>query len=143
MRATLRGAWRHTLAISLLSTTIAVASHAATITIVNLDGAGEGFNDPTPAAPVGGNPGTTIGAQRLYVFQYAAAIWGKLLPSSIEILVDSNFDPLDCDGSSAVLGSAGPNTLESDFPGADKTMTSYHVALANRLAGEDLDPGVS
>jgi len=27
-------------------------SLSATITIVNLDGGGEGFNDPTPAAPV-------------------------------------------------------------------------------------------
>jgi len=118
-------------------------SHAATITIVNLDGAGEGFNDPTPAAPVGGNPGTTVGAQRLYVFQYAAKRWGSILPSSVEILVDANFDPLDCDGSSAVLGSAGPNTLHSDFPGAAHPMTWYHQALANRLAGEDLDPTTS
>src|SRR5262245_6479330 len=82
--------------------------HGATSTIVNLDGPGEGFNDPTPAAPVGGNPGTTVGAQRLYVFQYAANIWGSLLYSNIETRVDANFDPLDCDGSSAVLGSAGP-----------------------------------
>ena len=28
----------------------------AKITIVNNDGPGEGFNDPTPVAPVGGNP---------------------------------------------------------------------------------------
>jgi hypothetical protein len=36
-------------------------STAATIVIVNNDGAGEGFNDPTPVAPVGGNPGVTLG----------------------------------------------------------------------------------
>ena len=41
------------------------AVDAATITVINNDGVGEGFNDPTPAAPVGGNTGTTIGAQRL------------------------------------------------------------------------------
>ena len=116
------------------------SARAATITIVNLDGPGEGFNDPTPVAPVGGNPGTTVGAQRLYVFQYAANIWGSILPSPVEILVNANFDPLTCDGSSAVLGSAGPTFTESDFPGADKTMTWYHVALANRLAGVDLEP---
>ena len=34
-------------------------AQAATITIVNNDGATEGFNDPTVVAPVGGNPGTT------------------------------------------------------------------------------------
>ncbi|HYQ96025.1 MAG TPA: hypothetical protein VER38_03355, partial [Candidatus Eisenbacteria bacterium] len=59
-----------------------LAAHAATLTIVNGDAAGEGFNDPTSAAPVGGNPGTTVGAQRLFVFQRAAAIWGSLLKSN-------------------------------------------------------------
>src|SRR5437773_8947510 len=83
---------------------VAAVTRAATITIINLDGPGEGFNDPTPAAPVGGNPGTTIGAQRLFVFQYAANVWGAILPDPIEVLVDANFDPLTCDGSSAVLG---------------------------------------
>src|SRR5262249_60190992 len=36
---------------------VPTVTRAATITIINNDGAGEGFNDPTPAAPVGGNPG--------------------------------------------------------------------------------------
>ena len=36
-----------------------LAQAAATFTIVNLDGAGEGFNEATPAAPVGGNTGIT------------------------------------------------------------------------------------
>jgi len=67
--------WR--LCAALAATLLAGPLHAATITIVNADGAGEGFNDPTPAAPVGGNPGTTVGAQRLYVFQYAASIWSR------------------------------------------------------------------
>ncbi|MEO5932815.1 MAG: peptidase, partial [Duganella sp.] len=38
---------------------------AAPLAIVNGDPAGFGFNDPTPVAPVGGNTGTTLGAQRL------------------------------------------------------------------------------
>ena len=50
----------------------ALPAPAAIVTIVNMDGAGEGFNDPTPLAPVGGNTGTTRGAQRLIAFQYAA-----------------------------------------------------------------------
>lgn len=37
----------------------------ATITIVNGDGAGEGFNDATAKAPEGSNNGATLGAQRL------------------------------------------------------------------------------
>src|SRR5215510_251470 len=67
---------------------------AATIIVVNVDGAGEGFNDPTPAAPVGGNTGTTKGAQRLIAFQYAANIWGATLDSPVTIVVRAAFDPL-------------------------------------------------
>ena len=139
----LRSLIRRALGGALALVLAAGAARGATITIVNLDDPGEGFNDPTPVAPVGGNPGTTIGAQRLFVFQYAANIWGGILHSNVQILVDSNFDPLDCDGSSAVLGSAGPNTLHSDFSGAAHTLTWYHQALANKLAGEDLDPTTS
>jgi len=115
-----------------------VGSHAATIVIVNLDGPGEGFNDPTPVAPVGGNPGTTIGQQRLNVFQEAADIWGALLPSAVTIRVQSRFNPQSCDASSAVLGSAGPIQVFRDFAGAEVAGTWYHVALANKLAGSDL-----
>ena len=43
---------------------------------------GEGFNDPTPAAPVGGNTGTTLGQQRLIAFQHAADIWGAELDTN-------------------------------------------------------------
>jgi hypothetical protein len=57
-------------------TTACLDVEAAIITIVNNDAAGEGFNDPTPVAPVGGNNGTTRGAQRLIVVQRAADIWG-------------------------------------------------------------------
>src|SRR5438093_8524133 len=52
----------------------APAVEAATITVINNDGPGEGLNDPTPVAPVGGNTGTTRGQQRLIAFQRAADI---------------------------------------------------------------------
>jgi hypothetical protein len=111
---------------------------AATIVIVNLDGSGEGFNDDTPAAPVGGNPGQTIGEQRLYVFQTAASIWSTLLPSPIQIRVGARFDPQTCTATSGVLGSAGPASVHRDFANAPFANTWYHQALANRLAGTDL-----
>ena len=60
---------------------------AATIVIQNNDAAGVGFNDPTPVAPIGGNPGTTLGQQRLNAFQFAANIWGATLNSSSPITV--------------------------------------------------------
>ena len=82
------------------------ASAAATITIVNVNAPGVGFNDPTPLPPVGGNPGTTLGQQRLNVFTQAAGIWGATLDSSVEILIQASFVPLTCTATSAVLGSA-------------------------------------
>ena len=113
-------------------------AHAATITIVNADGTNEGFNDPTPASPVGGNPGTTVGAQRLFVFQTAASIWGTLLKSNVVVRVNAQFGPLTpCDASSGVLGSAGPTTVHRDFPGAIISGAWYHQALANKLSGVD------
>ena len=70
---------------------LALASPAfahATITVVNNNAANVGLNDPTPVAPVGGNPGTTLGQQRLNVFQTAGTIWGQTLPSHVTIVVD-------------------------------------------------------
>lgn len=124
----------------LATTLLAIAPvQAATITIVNVDGPGEGFNDATPAVPVGGNPGVTIGEQRLNLFQKAAEIWGGLLDSSVEIRVESSFDPLSCTAGSAVLGSAGPTDVYRDFPDAEFPATWYHSALADKQVGVDLD----
>jgi hypothetical protein len=131
----------HALAAALAFVLIAGAAAAATLTIVNQDGPGEGFNDPTAVAPVGGNPGTTVGAQRLFVFQYAANIWGSLLSDNITVFIDSRFDPLSCTATSGVLGSAGPVAVDRDFPGAPFGGTWYNGALANKLANADLDPG--
>lgn len=116
-------------------------AQAATIIVQNGDSPGEGFNDPTPAAPVGGNTGATLGAQRIQVFQRAAQIWGQVLQSNVPILVAANFDVLDCDAFSAVLGGAGPINLSANFANAPQQSTWYHIALANALAGFDMDPG--
>ncbi len=117
------------------------AAGAAVVTVINDDGGGEGFNDPTVVAPVGGNTGTTLGAQRLIALQYAAEVWGAQLRSDIEIRILARFDPLSCSGSSAVLGLGGAVTVERDFAGAPVAGTWYPIALANSLAGVDLDAG--
>jgi hypothetical protein len=125
---------------------ITVPASAATIVIVNNDGPGEGFNDATPVAPVGGNPGVTLGAQRLFIFQHAAAIWGGILQSAVTIEVRAQFDPQFCSPTSAVLGSAGPVTAHRDFSSATYAGTWYHQALANALEGTDLaglDPDIN
>jgi len=125
----------------LLGALIAAPAGAATIVIQNTDPAGVGFNDPTPAAPVGGNPGTTIGQQRLNCFNQAASIWGALLPSAVTIVIAAQFSPLTCNSNSAVLGSCGPHSVVRDFIGAEVAATWYHVALANKLSGTDQIPG--
>ncbi len=114
---------------------------AANIVIVNGDGPNEGFNDPTPATPVGGNPGTTVGQQRLIAFQYAANVWGSILDSAVPVYVQATFDPLACNATGATLGAAGAIQIFSNFPGREYDNTWYHVALANKLAGTDLAPG--
>ena len=121
---------------------IASGAHAATITIVNLNEPGIGFNDPTPVAPIGGNPGTTLGQQRLIAFQHAADIWGATLTSNVPIRVGASFVPLSCTADSAVLGSAGANEIWSDFPNAPRAATWYPSALASKLASVDVSsPG--
>ena len=67
------------LAAALLGTVLAMPAFSADIILNNLDPAGVGFNDPTPATPVGGNAGTTIGAQRLVAYKRALELWGKTL----------------------------------------------------------------
>jgi hypothetical protein len=115
---------------------------AATIVIQNNDAPNVGFNDATPVAPVGGNPGTTIGQQRLNAFQFAANVWGATLVSSTPITIGARWTALPCTATSAVLGSAGAATIFHDFPGAPFSNTWYSASLANALRGTDLDPGV-
>jgi hypothetical protein len=116
---------------------------AATITIQNADSPGEGFNDPSPRAPVLGNPGATLGQQRLNLFQAAANVWGAILRSNITIVVRAQFNPLvPCEPGFAVLGSANAETYFRDFAGAPLAGTWYAVAAANSRFNGDLDPGV-
>ena len=127
-------------ATALLAVLATSAFASATIVIINTDGAGEGFNDPTPAAPVGGNSGTTIGQQRLLCFQQAASIWGSILTSSVTIQIQAAFNPLTCTATSATLGSAGPRFAEINVPGLEFTNHWYHEALACKEVGTDLTP---
>jgi hypothetical protein len=116
---------------------------AATIVINVLDSPGQGFNDPTPAAPVGGNQGTTVGQQRMIVFQEVARIWGSLIPSNVTIKVDSSFQPLTCSSTTAVLGSTYATSSAHDFPAAPQPGTWYSRAEADKLTGSALDPTAS
>jgi len=114
----------------------AVDAGPAQFVIVNLNASGVGFNDPTPAAPVGGNPGTTLGEQRLLAFEHAARLWSARLDSNVPIRIRAQFTAL----AAGVLGSAGPVSIARDFANAPLPGTWYHIALANKLAGVDLSP---
>lgn len=130
------------LVLAALLTALAVTpAFATTITVVNRDPAGTGLNDPAPRAPVGGNSGTTLGAQRLNALQFAADIWESYLDSPVEIRVGAMFvTTQSCNGFAATLGSAGAAALFYNFSGAVPNVL-YHAALADKVAGMDLDAG--
>ena len=136
-----------TLRLLVLAAVLALAAlpaGAATVVIINNDGAGEGFNDPRTPDPTWGCPdGMTLGQCRLNAFQAAADRWGELLQSNVEILVAAQMNPMTCSGGGAVLGSSGTTTVLRDFPGAPYPGTWYHSALADALAGVDVNQGVS
>ncbi|WMN12138.1 PKD domain-containing protein [Marivirga salinae] len=71
-------------------------------------------------------------------YQYAVDIWASLIKSPVQIVVNANFRELG----QGVLGSAGPTNFVRDFPGAVKSNTFYPIALAEKIAGYNLNtPG--
>ena len=72
-------------------------------------------------------------------FEYAVTIWESLITSPVNIVVDatwtsSGFPP-------GAIGGAGANNFAANFTGTPMLDTWYPIALANKLAGSDLDPG--
>jgi hypothetical protein len=129
----------------LLTFVLVTAVHAMAgtgrIVIVNSDAAGQGFNDPTPATPVGGNQGTTRGQQRMNVFLAAAEHWRKVIDTNVDIIADAKFPVIPgCTAEEAILGQAAPQAWRDGFPNAPKANTWYPIALANKFAGVDLEP---
>src|SRR4029450_8879144 len=96
------------------------------------DAPGVGFNDTTPATPVSGYNGATVGQQRQIVFEAAARLWGKNLNSDVPITVWARFSPLFCTATQAVLGSAGPLNVFFGYSNL-RPDTWYPAALANKL----------
>ncbi|MEQ8383880.1 MAG: CARDB domain-containing protein, partial [Coleofasciculus sp. A1-SPW-01] len=68
-------------------------------------------------------------------FEYAVDIWENLIVSPVPIEVEANWTPLG----TGTLGSAGANDYYSNFTNAAYADTWYPIALANSLAGFDLD----
>ncbi len=128
-------------AAAIVSFTLAAQCFATTFTLNIVDPPGQGFNDTTPASPVGGNPGTTLGELRINTLIRATEIWAAVLQSDVPISVAATFAPQFCSPTSAVLASASTTFIFQNFPGANETGTWYHGALADSLAGMDLLPG--
>lgn len=140
------GALRAPLAACMLAVGLLSSAAAGTDIQLNiLDGPNEGFHDPSPFTPVGGNPATTLGEARTIAFRHAAFILGSRLRhgvtgSTLPIKIDVQMDPLFCNATGITLGAAGALTVHRDFLNAPQANTWYPQALANSLSGVDQDP---
>ena len=70
-------------------------------------------------------------------FQSAVDVWSANFSSSVPITIDATWQRI---ASFGVLGSARPGSYFSGFDGAPDSSLWYPSALANALAGKDLDP---
>ena len=70
-------------------------------------------------------------------FQYAVDIWASLLTSDVPILVEATWEDIP----GTTLGYAGAEAYFINFAGALESDTYYPSALADKLAGFDVDPG--
>lgn len=120
---------------------------ATEIRVQNADEDGEGFNDPEAREPVGGNPGTTLGEQRLIAMRYAADLVASRVRSSITIVVSAEFNDLECSLTQGVLGRAGTTRLVTfntgRAPRGAVSDTWYPIALANALDSRDANGGAA
>lgn len=113
---------------------------ATTINIINFDGFNEGLNSNVPVSPVPGNSATTLGGQFFNVFRAAADFWEQKIDSSVPIDMEVELNPLPCSAGFGTLGQAGPINAAVNFPNSPRVDTWHVIALANSIAGQDLDP---
>jgi hypothetical protein len=131
-------------AIAVLALLLALAPEQArayaTFEVEITDDPGEGFNDMTAVAPVGGNMGTTRGEQRLNALRYATELWGEAIDSEVPIRISASFDPIECAAGVTTLALGGSFGLDVAVD-AQGEQRLYPTALADRIMGEDLWPG--
>lgn len=130
------------LAALVLFASVAGADPTARIELVNINAPGVGLNDTTPVAPVGGNPMTTLGGQRMFALQHAANIWASRLRSHPAIRIQVAFATRTCTPTAAVLASAGAMWVDLNFKHAPHADTWYHGALVNKLSKAEIAPEV-
>jgi cysteine-rich repeat protein len=125
-----------------LTGSLALPLRASATAVFVIDADGDGFDDRTPRASAPGNTELTLGEQRMAAVLHAANKWGDLLDSKVPIVVAVRFADLGCAADGAVLAHAGAAKLVRGVAGSEADPALwYPSALANRLAGVDLNPG--
>ena len=109
--------------------------------LIVFDPGASGFNDVSAWTPSGGNPATTLGEARLKALEFALSIWSETLDSVVPIRVGTRFGSMGGSGTDGAMGAGGAARWFKDFAGAPRANTWYPAALADKLAGSDLDPG--
>ncbi len=74
-------------------------------------------------------------------FQKAVDIWSTLIETEVPIHIVASWRVIE-DGSGSsnnILGGANPGTFIRDFDGAQQALTWYPVALAEKMAGKELN----
>lgn len=100
-----------------------------------------GFGRSAPTANIEVNYIGSWPTEAQTAFEYAVTIWEQIIVSSVTIYVDAEFKDL---GNPFILGGAGSQNYFINFPNAPMTNVWYPSALANSLAGTDLDgPAIS
>lgn len=113
------------------------AQAEVTFEVALRDPAGYGFFDPLPVAPVGDNPGTTLGEQRVAALHAALDIWSRALEGAVPVRIGASFlASVSC----AVAAGAEPERYVSGEVGLDARF-AYPVALAERILGRDVNAG--
>lgn len=105
--------------------------------------AGEGFFDETPAEPVPGNPGRTLGEQRRFVLEHVLDILSSYIDSDVTIRIRATFTDLGCDpeADTLVLARGGALYRAMNFANTRWRNTYFPGSLASHIAGHRLDPG--
>lgn len=124
---------------ALLAFSLLTAVVSAQFSVVHTDAPGTGFFSEEPRTPIGGNTGTTLGEQRRIVMAEAVAIWEEHITPDGPIVIEARFAELPCSAFGVTLAGAAPVTAFQNFPEAPLPDTFYTSALANHLAGRDLD----
>lgn len=127
---------------SILSATLSASTPAAAAFSVNFNSTGTGSDpcsnaewfDTTPAATVGGNPGTTLGELRRNAMMKAAENLATQMRSPVPISIDACWANLGT-GDSVVLARAGPRSAVTDLPAMERKHTWYVGPAAARIAG--------